>query len=223
MHIYTTIAQYKEESTSRMSRNQADCEKFTAKLDNLTQFSCNRITDVNANEDVNVFLLFSVGCSRSMDGQSKDFEASNRVVTVFLDRTKDPDLIFQRFLVVSQTGNLRLDKVMNYELCLYPCLCLKQRTSCASLISHNWQQQLKTMQHPIQKMLVTQTVPVTDHNVLDGESFFHRLKQTTGCTYNSFVEEYASFTILNYANATVVFDRYEVGPSKTDCTHQRQS
>ena len=45
---------------------------------------------------------------------------SSRAVKVAEDRTIDPALLFQRFLVVSQTGDLRLDEVMNYELCPYP-------------------------------------------------------------------------------------------------------
>ena len=46
--------------------------------------------------------------------------ASDRKVKVSEDRTIDPALLFQRFLVVSQTGDLRLDDVMSYELCPYP-------------------------------------------------------------------------------------------------------
>lgn len=41
---------------------------------------------------------------------------------------------------------------------------------------------------------VTQTVPVTQQNVVDGESLFHRLKWKEGSTYSSTANDYASFT-----------------------------
>ena len=69
---------------------------------------------------------------------------------------------------------------------------------------------------------VTQTVPVTEHNVLDGGSLLHRLKWKEGSIYSSIADDYASFTVEHSGRATVVFDGYEVGPSIKDCTHQRR-
>ena len=46
--------------------------------------------------------------------------ASARAVKVAEDRTIDPALLFQRFLVVSQSGELKLEDVMKYELSPYP-------------------------------------------------------------------------------------------------------
>ena len=70
---------------------------------------------------------------------------------------------------------------------------------------------------------VTQTVPVTEHYVLDGGSLLHRLKWTEGTAYSSTAGDYASFTVNHYRRATVVFDGYQSGPSIKDCTHQRRS
>ena len=107
-------------------------------MDSFTPFSedkslRNIITGVTANEDVNVHDLFTIGNDvvGKMDGHSvftyshtKSSKvktlASNRTVTVADDRTIDSALLFQRFLVVSQTGDLRLEEVMKYELCPYP-------------------------------------------------------------------------------------------------------
>ena len=69
---------------------------------------------------------------------------------------------------------------------------------------------------------VLQTIPHTDHHVLDGDSLLHRLKWTEGNTYNSVADRYASFVISHYGNATVVFDGYCGGPSTKDNMHQRQ-
>ena len=68
-----------------------------------------------------------------------------------------------------------------------------------------------------------QTVPVTEHNVLDVGSLLHCLKWKERSTYSSIPDDYASFTVENYGRGTVVFDGYEVGPSIKDCVHQRRS
>jgi len=68
---------------------------------------------------------------------------------------------------------------------------------------------------------VLQSIPKTDHYVLDGGSLLHRLKWTEGSTYSSIADDYASFTVELYGKATVVFDGYE-GPSTKDNTHQRR-
>ena len=93
----------------------------------------NIITGINANDDVNVDDLFTVGNStvQTMEGQSifsyshkrntrVKTLATARAIKVTEDRTIDPALLFQRFLVVSQSGDLSLSEVMDYELCPYP-------------------------------------------------------------------------------------------------------
>ena len=68
-----------------------------------------------------------------------------------------------------------------------------------------------------------QVIPKTDHYVLDGGLLIHRLKWTDGSTYNSIADAYASFTVVVYGNATVVFDGYDGGPSTKDNAHQRRT
>ena len=46
--------------------------------------------------------------------------ASARAIEVTEDRTIDPALLFQMFLVVSQSGDLLLNEVMDHELSPYP-------------------------------------------------------------------------------------------------------
>ena len=45
---------------------------------------------------------------------------SSSAVIVAPDRTIDANLLFQRFLVVSRTGDLSLEEVMQFELSPYP-------------------------------------------------------------------------------------------------------
>ncbi|KAG1684201.1 hypothetical protein GQR58_009491 [Nymphon striatum] len=167
----------------------------------------NIITGVTAKEDVNVHDLFKVGSDivKKMDDHSAysySHKRSSKAKTLAFsmavkdaeDRTIDPALLFQRFLVVSQTGDLQIVGGGNKNY--------------ATTKSDN---------------AVNQTVPGTDHYVLDGGSLIHRLKWTEGFTYSSIADEYASFTVRHYGKATVVFDGYEAGPSTKDCSHQRRN
>jgi len=45
------------------------------------------------------------------------------VVNIAPDHTIDPAVLFQRFLVVSRSGDLSLGEVLSYELSPFPWLC----------------------------------------------------------------------------------------------------
>ena len=128
---YVTSEQHKELSASWLKRDEIDLGKVAEKLDSVIPFSTveslrNITTGINANEGVNVRDLFEIGRDvvQEMDGQSvfsyshkrslnAKTLASSKNVKVSADRSIDPALLFQRFLVVSQTGNLRLDDVVS--------------------------------------------------------------------------------------------------------------
>ena len=93
----------------------------------------NIVTGINADKDVNVQDLFIVGRDtvKHMEGQSAlsySYKCKNKVKTLAAARTIkvtgqqtiDSSLLFQRFLVVSESGDLCLDDVMKYELSPYP-------------------------------------------------------------------------------------------------------
>jgi len=237
---YATSEQHKELSASRVSRDETDLGKVAEKLHSFTPFSAdeslrNIITGINAYEDVNVQDLFEIGKDivQKMDGQSvfsyshkrslkAKTLASSKNVKVSADRSIDPALLFQRFLVVSQTGDLRLDDVMSYELSLYPMSLFEGKGVLRQADKPQLAEALRNYVNIKSDSAVTQTIPVTEHNVLDGGSLLHRLKWKEGNTYSSIADDYASFTVEHYGRATVVFDGYEVGPSIKDCTHQRR-
>ena len=92
----------------------------------------NIITGIKADDNVNVRNLFTVGmdtvaktesqlvCSYSHKRNTKvKILASAKTVKVTEDRTIDLALLFQRFMVVSQSGELTLDEMMKYELSSY--------------------------------------------------------------------------------------------------------
>ena len=237
---YITSEQHKEATASRIERDRSDLTKIAAKLEQHSPFSeevalRNIITGINADGDVNVQDLFVVGRDtvKHMEGQSvfsysykRKFKvktlASARAIKVTDDKTIDPALLFQRFLVVSQSGDLCLDEVMEYELSPYPpslfdAKYLLRMSDKAQLLD-------AIRKHATSSdTAILHTIPKTDHYVLDGGSLLHRLKWKEGNTYSSIADSYASFTCNVYGKATVVFDGYNGEPSTKDNTHQRRA
>ena len=122
---YTTSEQHKEATATRIARDKEDLTKLATMLELYSPFSDettlrNIITGINADDDVNVHDLFTVGkdtvgrmesqfifsYSHKRNAKVKTL-ASARAVKVAEDRTIDPALLFQRFLVVSQSGELK--------------------------------------------------------------------------------------------------------------------
>ena len=147
--------------------------------------------------------------------------ASTRSIKVTVDRVIDPALLFQRFLVVSQSGDLCLEEVMKYELSPYPPSLFEgkyilRKPDKAKLL-------VAIRNHFIpESEAILQFIPRTDHYVLDGGSLLHRLKWKEGSTYSSIASNYASFTVNKYGKATIVFDGYGGGPSTKDNAHMRR-
>ena len=135
---FTTSEQHKETTVSRMKRDHADPKTVIEKLQEFSPFSeeaslRNIITGVNANKDINVHNIITIGKEivGKMEGQeifSFSYKrkmkvktmASARAIEVTEDRAIDPALLFQRFLIVPQSGDLSLNDVMDYELSPYP-------------------------------------------------------------------------------------------------------
>ena len=71
--------------------------------------------------------------------------ASAWAVNVVDGRTIDPNLLLQRFLVVSQTGDFSLDEVLKYELSPYPTSLFKAKYLLGKADKANFLMLLKTM------------------------------------------------------------------------------
>ena len=234
---FVTSEQHKEARASRTRRDREDLEKIADKLKTFSPFSDevslrNIITGVNANKDVNVHDLFTIGKEivATMEGQSlfsisykrsmkAKTLASSVAVDVAKDKTIDPTLLFQRFLVVSQTADLSLHEVMAHELSPYPPSLFEAKHL---LRKPNKAQLMAAIKEQSSDDAVLKDVPEVEHNVLDGGSLLHRLKWSEGKTYSSIADDYASFTVKHYGKATIVFDGYIGGPNTKDITHQRR-
>lgn len=191
----------------------------------------NIITSVNANKDVNVHYLFTIGREIvvTMEGQSlfsvkykRSMKTktlpSSEATNVAKDKTIDTALLLQRFLVVSQTADISLDEVMAYELSPYPPSLFGAKHL---LHKPNKAQLMAAIKEQSSDDVVLKDVPEVEHYVLDGGSLLHRLRWSEGKTYCSIADNYASFTVKHYSKAMIVFDSYIGGPNTKDITHQR--
>ena len=61
------------------------------------------------------------------------------------------------------------------------------------------------------------------HFVLDRGALLHRVPWPRGIPYDGICSFYVQYVANRYGKATVVFDRYQNGPSTKDVTHQRQA
>ena len=135
---YTTSPQHKDSTEARIKRDASDLEKIRIKLAAYSPFTSdptlrNIANGIVAGPDVNVHDFESVGNKIIEDMIRKSaftykFKRKDRAKTlgnisavkIAPDRTIDPALLFQRFLVVSRSGDLSLEEVLTYELSLYP-------------------------------------------------------------------------------------------------------
>jgi hypothetical protein len=238
---FTTSEQHKESSLSRIERDTLDISKLYAKLSACSPFTAdpslrNIINGFVGKEEVNVYDYESVGKSimHKMLGEpvfsfafKKIYKAktmsSSSGVMVSPEKTIDSSLLFQRFLVVSRTGELDLEEVMKYELSAYPTSLFEEkdilRKADKPQLAHaidehyNIQASIETTQYADSS---------TERYVIDGGFLIHKLKWKKGDTYNRIAKQYAEFTVKHYGLATVVFDGYEAGPSIKDNAHKRR-
>lgn len=237
---YTTSEQHREASKPRIKRDRSDLEKIKAKLSICTPFSSdpslkNIVTGVVAKEEVNVHVYETVGNKiiEKMVGKPVfgiSFKRRDRATTlgddsfikVAKDRTIDPALLFQRFLIMSKTGQFSQEDVMSYELCSYPASLFEGKEIFRKANKPQLTQAVTGFSIKKSNTTVLDSVPPTEHYVLDGGSLVHRLAWRKGDSYGAIAKSYADFTIRHYGKATVVFDGYSEGPSIKDNTHQRR-
>ena len=237
---YTTSEQHRESAEARMKRDHSDLENIKEKLSTCTPFSPdpslrNIVTGVVAKKEVNVHEFETVGNEiiKKMIGKPvfgisfkrKDRAktlADDSTVKVAQDRTIDPALLFQRFLIMSKTGQFSLEDVMSYERCTFPAALLEGKEIFRKANKPQLAQAVSEFSSKKSNKTVLDSIPPTEHYVLDGGSLVHRLAWKTGDSYGAIAQSYADFTIRLYGKATVVFDGYREGPSIKDNTHQRR-
>ena len=239
---YTTSDQHKDASKARMERDVSDFNKLLSRLQSYSPFSSdddalrNIVTGTEANSDVNVDQYESIGegIISKMIGQpvfSYSFSRKDRVKTVASassvkvaqDQTIDPALLFQRLLIVAQTGDVELTTVLDHELCPFPPSLFEAKNVLRKADKPQLATAITKFTSSSSDDSVVNEIPVTDRYVLDGGSLLFRLKWKEGDTYDDIAKSYAAFTVRQYGTGTiVVFDGY-TGPSTKDNTHQRRN
>ncbi|XP_052233279.1 uncharacterized protein LOC127846144 [Dreissena polymorpha] len=136
--VYTTSPQHKESTEARIKRDASDLEKMQTNITSCSPYTAdptlrNIVNGIVAGSDVNVHTFQEVGTKiiRDIKGKSAfayKFKRKDRAkalenssaVKIAEDRAIDPALLFQRFFVVSKSGDLSLEDVMSYELSPHP-------------------------------------------------------------------------------------------------------
>lgn len=133
----------------------------------------------------------------------------------------DPQLLFQRLIIIANNSELTMEEIFKYELCNHP----------TSLFDKHGLLREATKSHLADALFSTVQMNMTggdkppDFQVLDGGSLLHRIQWKKGTTFDDIVNTYVKHVTDHCiaANVTVVFDGYRNSHSTKDMTHQRRS
>lgn len=236
--VFTTSEQHKELGKARSGRDNTDLQKLIEKMKSYSPFFehhgrelRNIITGIEAHRDVNVTEWQKIGndtISNMVDegaftySYSRQNKVRNLASVCKVKTTEgtsiDPALLFQRFLIVVNNGDLTYDEVMGYELCTYPPSLFESPSSLREADKPSLATAIANYGRP-----GPSTKQRTEAYVLDGGSLLRRVQWTQGSTYGEISESYAISVERRYGKrATVIFDGYEDGPTIKDSTHERR-
>ena len=241
--LYVTSEQHKTATPSRLKRDRENFQKIQEKLKEFSPFSDdntlrNIINGVVADKNVNVDDCFKIGSAlinKKMEHQSIfkfSFKRSDKVKNLSTDAVStkndiiiDPSLLFQRFLVVSNSTPIKINEVVKFEVCSYPPAIFE---SLEVLRKANKPQITEEIVKMISKSngsedIANNSRQQIDQYVLDGGSLLHRVKWLKNVPYKDIIKSYCDFVLKNYKSAIVVFDGYKEQPSTKDVTHFRRN
>lgn len=115
----------------------------------------------------------------------------------------DPQLLFQRLLIIVNNSNLNLDDVFKYELSVYPPSLFTKY----GLLNTAGKPKLADAIAKLCKDTPGTKIPEVECNVVDGGLLLHRLPWTKGETFRQIMNKYVSM-VLNYVHPIVVYDGY---------------
>ena len=200
--LYVTSERHKIATPSRLKRDREDFQKIQEKLKEFSPFSDdntlrNIINGVVADMNVNVDDCFKIGSAliKKMEHQSIfkfSFKRSDKVKNLSTDAVStkndiiiDPSLLFQRFLVVSNSTPIKINEVVKFELCSYAPAIFE---SLEVLRKANKPQITEEIVKMISKSngpehIANNSRQQIDQYVLDGGSLLHRVKWLKNVPY----------------------------------------
>ncbi|KAH3888216.1 hypothetical protein DPMN_012247 [Dreissena polymorpha] len=131
---YTKSPQHKDSTDACIKGDSSDLEKMQTQITTFSPYTAdptlrNMVNEIVAGSDVNVHAIEGVGKTtiRDIIGKSvfaykftRKYRAKALGNSLVSDRAFYPDLLFQRFLVVSKYGDPSLAVVLSYELSSHP-------------------------------------------------------------------------------------------------------
>ena len=144
---------------------------------------------------------------------------NNSALKIAPDRTIAPALLFQRFRLVSRSGDLSLEAILTYELSPYPAALFETRNNLRKADKPQLAQVIRDHVANLSSKAVMNSIPETDCYVLDGGSLIHRLPWNKSDSYRTIA---VNITVRHYGQARVVLYGYGEAPSIKDNTHQRR-
>lgn len=234
---YVTSEQHKDNTISRLERDNNDARKLLSFFEDKNPFSNekelrNIATGMVASPNVNVYLAKNVGLNiiKSMSGSKiKDhtFKRKDQAVTlahksaVNVDGETvqiDPQLLFQRLVYASNRDNDLKETMFKYELCSYPSALFDMhrfmlQANKPVLADELWKLGSFEEMEPIENV----------HHVIDGGALLQRIPWNHNATFDDICESYITYMARRYVKATIVFDGYPTGPSTKETAHSRRS
>ena len=141
----------------------------------------------------------------------------HKIVTDGVEVQVDPQVLFQRLLVIASNAEITLSEIMTFELSVYP----------PSLFTSNGLPRSATKPQLADAMAkctssLAEATPEADCYVFDGGSLIHRIKWTTGETYEEIASKYVEL-VKRSNDPIVVFDGYNDNMSTKCVTHQKRA
>lgn len=236
--LYTTSDQHKDMTEARKSRDQKDCKQILEFLEDYSPFQetvelCNIATGVTADKTANPHKAVEVGMAilkkmKDQDAFGFHFQRNEQVRTIGQktlsisgDKTSvDPQLLFQRLLIVVNNSDCSIDEAMKYELSAYPTALFDKE----GLIRQATKSQLAdALASVVSNDHTPSSQNQPDYTVLDGGSLIHKYPWKKGTTFDVIADMYVTHVEKNFVSPIVIFDGYLSGPSTKDTAHRRRS
>ena len=233
---YVTSEQHKEATAARIRRDMDDVTKLIEFLERRNQFTKNLelrniAMGVTAMSHINVEKACSIGeqILKQMTGKTvKDHTfkmkeqaqtMDSKVIECGQDKVHiDPQLLFQRLVIVAKGSTEDLASIFRYELSVFPMALFES----SGLMRKANKPVLADAIYKLSNGPFSQPGLSVRH-VVDGGALLQRIPWKRGMTYLQIFRLYTNYVQKNYGKAIIVFDGYGNDCSTKDMTHQRRT